>query len=181
MDPLTHALSGSVLARALPGKPLPTRYVMLLVLLTMAPDADFVLHYISDTTYLQYHRGVTHSLLMLPLWTWLIYSLLPARRASFIAHPTRLPAWLIAAAIAMVGVAFVLIVLFRKYRFAASERRMRSMLECVGLDPSIAESGDTEAIMKEVRQRCRTCATEDVCDRWLVGQKMAITPFVPTQ
>ena len=96
MDPLTHALSGSVLARALPGKPLPTRYVILLVLFTMAPDADFVLKFISDTTYLQYHRGITHSLLMLPLWAWLFYALTPAKRAE-----QKLAPWLIGIAIAM--------------------------------------------------------------------------------
>jgi len=96
LDPLTHALTGSVLARALPGRPLPTRYVILLVLLSMAPDADFVLKFISDTTYLQYHRGITHSLLMLPLWVWLFYSLLPAKRAE-----QKLAPWLIGAAIAM--------------------------------------------------------------------------------
>jgi len=101
MDPLTHALSGSMLARALVRKPLPGGQVILLVLLTMAPDADFVLKFISDTTYLQYHRGVTHSLLMLPLWTWLIWSLLPERRAAFDYRPTRLSPWLIGAAIAL--------------------------------------------------------------------------------
>jgi len=96
LDPLTHALSGSLLARALPRKPLPTRQVILLMLLTMAPDADFVLKFISDTTYLQYHRGITHSLLMLPLWTWMFYSLLPKKRLS---NP--LAPWLIGIAIAM--------------------------------------------------------------------------------
>ena len=85
-----------MLARALPGKPLPTRYVILLVLFTMAPDADFVLKFISDTTYLQYHRGITHSILMLPLWAWLFYSLLPAKRAE-----QKLAPWLIGIAIAM--------------------------------------------------------------------------------
>ncbi len=70
--------------------------MILLVLLTMAPDADFVLHYISDTTYLQYHRGITHSMLMLPLWTWMFYSLLPLKRTA-----NRLAPWLIGAAIAM--------------------------------------------------------------------------------
>jgi len=94
VDPLTHALSGSVLARALPGKPLPTSQLILLILLTMAPDADFILKFISDTTYLQYHRGITHSALMLPLWSWLFYALLPKKRA---VQP--LAAWLIACAI----------------------------------------------------------------------------------
>ncbi|MDX8392821.1 MAG: metal-dependent hydrolase [Mariprofundaceae bacterium] len=94
MDPLTHALSGAVLARALPKKPLASAQIALLVLLTMAPDADFVLKFISNTTYLEYHRGITHSLLILPLWTWLFYALLSKTQAS-------IPAWLIGAAIAM--------------------------------------------------------------------------------
>jgi inner membrane protein len=96
VDPLTHAISGAALARALPNRPLPSKQVALLVLLAMAPDADFVLKFISDTTYLQYHRGITHSVLMLPLWTWLIYSLLPGRKRG-----NALPAWLIGAAIAL--------------------------------------------------------------------------------
>jgi len=96
MDPLTHAISGSVLARALPRRPLPKGQVILLMLLSMAPDADFVLHFISDTTYLHYHRGVTHSALMLPLWTWLFYALFRKTGRS-----NGLPAWLIAAAIGL--------------------------------------------------------------------------------
>jgi len=96
LDPLTHAISGAALARALPGRPLPAQQLILLVLLTMAPDADFVLTFISDTTYLQYHRGITHSVLMLPLWTWMFYSLLPVKRTA-----NRLAPWLIGAAIAM--------------------------------------------------------------------------------
>jgi len=96
MDPLTHALSGAALARAIPGEPLPRTKVILLILLAMAPDADFVLKFFSDALYLEYHRGVTHSVLMLPLWTWLIYALLPNRRS---AEP--LMPWLIGMALAM--------------------------------------------------------------------------------
>jgi len=96
MDPLTHALSGAALARALPGKPLPRLKVLLLTLLAMAPDADFVLKFFSDQLYLEYHRGITHSLLMLPLWAWLIYSLLPKHRVTEPLTP-----WLIALALGM--------------------------------------------------------------------------------
>jgi len=94
VDPLTHALSGAVLARALPKKPLANGQIALLVLLTMVPDADFVLKIISDTAYLEYHRGITHSLLILPLWTWFFYVLLSKTKTS-------IPAWLIGAAIAL--------------------------------------------------------------------------------
>ena len=75
---------------------LPRGGIILLALLAMAPDADYLLRLISDTFYLQHHRGITHSILMLPLWTWLIYSLLPARRRDYPAMP-----WLIAAALAL--------------------------------------------------------------------------------
>jgi len=96
MDPLTHAISGAALARAMPQQPLPRGQFILIILLAMAPDADYVLKFISDMTYLEHHRGVTHSILMLPLWTWLIYALLP--------HQAKLQPimpWLLAAAIAM--------------------------------------------------------------------------------
>lgn len=96
MDPLTHAISGVALARALPNKRLPTKQVVWVALLAMAPDADIVLKFISDTTYLHYHRGITHSILMLPLWTWLIYSLQPGR-----GRGNALPPWLIGSAIAL--------------------------------------------------------------------------------
>lgn len=75
MDPLTHAISGAALARAIPKYHLPRGQFILLVLLTMAPDADIILRLFSDTLYLQHHRGLTHSLLLIPLWGWLIYNL----------------------------------------------------------------------------------------------------------
>lgn len=75
MDPLTHAISGAALARAFPKITLPTKHIWLIILLAMAPDSDIVLRLISDPVYLQHHRGLTHSILMLPLWGWLIFSL----------------------------------------------------------------------------------------------------------
>jgi len=75
MDPLTHAISGAALARAFPTQPLPRKQLFFLILLTMAPDADILLRILSDSVYLQHHRGLTHSLLMTPLWGWLIFSL----------------------------------------------------------------------------------------------------------
>jgi len=77
MDPLTHALSGAILARSIPKAPLPFKTLLLLVGAAMLPDIDIVLRLVSDNFYLIHHRGVTHSILMLPLWVWLIFSLLP--------------------------------------------------------------------------------------------------------
>lgn len=85
----------------------------------------------------------------------------------------------IIAAVVMAGVVFTLFVALRRYMAAASERRMMSMLERVGLDPAIVASGDTEAIMKEIRQRCRRCTAEAVCERWLVGDEVGENAFCP--
>ena len=82
-------------------------------------------------------------------------------------------------ALLMIGVAVVLVLGFRSYLASNSERRMRTMLESVGLDPAIAASGEIPTIMKEVRQRCRSCASEDVCERWLEGDKEDANDFCP--
>ncbi len=95
MDPLTHAISGAALARAFPKQHLPAKQVFLLILLSMAPDLDIVLRPWSDELYLNHHRGLTHSILMLPLWSWLIFSLLNRKSDSI------LPAYLIGLALLM--------------------------------------------------------------------------------
>jgi preprotein translocase subunit YajC len=85
----------------------------------------------------------------------------------------------ILAAILMVGAAIVLVFAFRRYQAANSERRMRAMLTSVGLDPEIASIGGIDSIMTEVRKRCRTCASEDVCERWLNRELPGNNDFCP--
>ena len=85
----------------------------------------------------------------------------------------------IGVATVMVAVSVALVVWFRRYMAAASERRMVSMLQCAGLDPEIATHGDTEAIMKEIRRRCRRCPSEDLCDRWLAHEEKGGNTFCP--
>lgn len=82
MDTLTHALSGALLARVvaphLPRASAPTlRRALLVGTLSAAfPDSDVVISLVSDQlTYLNLHRGVTHSLILLPLWALLLASL----------------------------------------------------------------------------------------------------------
>ncbi len=94
MDPITHAISGAALARAIPKHHLPARQLLFIILLTMVPDADIILRLFSDTLYLQHHRGITHSILLIPLWAWLIYSL----SSNSIKHNPIMP-WLIGAAL----------------------------------------------------------------------------------
>jgi hypothetical protein len=62
---------------------------------------------------------------------------------------------------------------------AASKRRLTTMLERVGIDPAVDWSGDTETIMKEARQRCRSCTSKDVCERWLAGLEVGENYFCP--
>jgi inner membrane protein len=75
MDTLTHALSGALAARATA-----PRTARISVPARMAagffaaafPDVDWVLAYVSPIAYVTGHRGVTHSLLLLPLWAGLL-------------------------------------------------------------------------------------------------------------
>jgi len=115
MDTLTHVLSGALLGRVLarapdappplspraervfgPRVPVWQAVVVGLVAATF-PDSDFVLRYVSELAYLRGHRGVTHSLLMLPFWALALgalFALIFRRRAAW-----RRYAWLSAAAI----------------------------------------------------------------------------------
>jgi inner membrane protein len=78
MDTLTHALSGALLARAtapaqVDEKTLPLRRRLLVgFFAAAAPDLDFVISYVGPIEYLLHHRGVTHSLILLPLWAFLL-------------------------------------------------------------------------------------------------------------
>lgn len=74
MDTLTHALSGALLARATePEHPrpdqLPRRTRLWVGFWAAAfPDSDFIARFIDPLIYLTMHRGITHSVVMLPLW-----------------------------------------------------------------------------------------------------------------
>ncbi len=87
MDPLTHALSGALLVRAAtrrsrqtippdhqqlsPVLPLRLRIATGFVAAAF-PDIDFALRLIDTLVYLNWHQGPTHSLILLPLWAWLL-------------------------------------------------------------------------------------------------------------
>jgi inner membrane protein len=84
MDTLTHALSGALLARATAPKDAPPRSLPRRLaagfFACAAPDLDFVVGFFGQTQYLLNHRGVTHSLLLLPLWalvcSWILAKIL---------------------------------------------------------------------------------------------------------
>lgn len=78
MDTLTHALSGALVARATaPAQPGPGELSVAARVTAGAvagafPDIDFVLGFLSPVVYLETHRGVTHSILLLPAWALLL-------------------------------------------------------------------------------------------------------------
>jgi inner membrane protein len=80
VDTLTHALSGALFARAAanPARSIP-RQVAAGFLACAAPDLDFLISR-SPLDYLLYHRWITHSLVLLPLWAfglaWLLAKIL---------------------------------------------------------------------------------------------------------
>lgn len=81
MDTVTHALSGALIARATAPRggsadTLCLRERTVIGLLAGAfPDIDFVAGFLDPLTYLNVHRGVTHSVLMLPFWAFLLAAL----------------------------------------------------------------------------------------------------------
>jgi inner membrane protein len=78
MDTLTHALNGALLARATARgdhETLSLRQRTLAGFFAAAfPDCDYLLRLSTGDfiTYLNYHRGATHSVLLLPLWALLL-------------------------------------------------------------------------------------------------------------
>lgn len=101
MDTLTHALSGALLARVIaarrdtsaasmadpaqalqgrftapwdgrPGGVAPWHCVAVGLLAGAFPDVDAVAKFWGDVAYLTQHRGITHSLLMAPLWALML-------------------------------------------------------------------------------------------------------------
>jgi inner membrane protein len=73
MDTLTHALSGALIARASAGSALPlARRLALGAAAAAFPDADIVMSLGSPIAYLLNHRGLTHSLVALPVWALLL-------------------------------------------------------------------------------------------------------------
>jgi len=75
MDTLTHALSGAVIgmATARSGSAELPRRALWGALFAAFPDSDVVMVLFTDYfTYLNEHRGYTHSIIMLPLWAALL-------------------------------------------------------------------------------------------------------------
>src|SRR5262245_25576838 len=92
MDTLTHALSGALLARATAPDPTRARITTAARMFAGAlaaafPDTDFFLAYVSPVAYLTGHRGITHSIFLLPIWAlmlaWILARIFRGRDATW--------------------------------------------------------------------------------------------------
>jgi inner membrane protein len=78
MDTLTHALSGALLGRAagrrqpLPGGLPPAVRGWVGFGAAAFPDIEGALRFVDELLYMEYHRGETHSFLLLPLWAFVV-------------------------------------------------------------------------------------------------------------
>ena len=97
MDNLTHTLTGLMLSRAGLNRLTP-RASLILMLAANAPDVDSVTMLGGITTYLDWHRGPTHGLPMLPLM-----ALLPVAAAGLWRRPPNF-SWPWAYLLSMIGI-----------------------------------------------------------------------------
>lgn len=75
MDILTHGLSGVLLGRAFSNKIKHNKansFIIGGILASIFPDFDFLFRLISAESYLMNHRGITHSIFLLPMWAYLV-------------------------------------------------------------------------------------------------------------
>lgn len=79
----------------------------------------------------------------------------------------------------VLAVAATLFWLARRYRAAASNRRMRAMMLKVGLDPDIDLSQDLEDVVQSIRRRCYQCGAVGECEAWLEGGGKGARDFCP--
>jgi inner membrane protein len=75
MDIITHGLTGALLGKALSNnvkKLKPKTFILIGAFAAIFPDFDFLVILKSKAAYLEYHRSLTHSLFLLPIWALLI-------------------------------------------------------------------------------------------------------------
>ncbi len=96
MENLTHSLTGVMLSRAGLSKLCP-RATLLLVICSNFPDADSLTTLLGSVAYLDYHRHLTHALVMVPLMT-----LVPVLFVRWLERGKAFP-WMMAMLVGMVG------------------------------------------------------------------------------
>jgi hypothetical protein len=81
--------------------------------------------------------------------------------------------------VAMAALALFLVWRLVEYKRAGSERRLQAMLAWARVDPVLAAAEPSKPFMKQLRRRCRRCAAEGVCERWLAGELRGGNEFCP--
>lgn len=75
MDTLTHSLTGALLGQSFRNKVQnvkPKTFLVVGIFASIFPDLDIVFRIFSSESYLANHRGITHSILLFPLWAYLV-------------------------------------------------------------------------------------------------------------
>ena len=72
MDPVTHGLAGAMIAKAGFSRSLGKWGTITGIIVALSPDSDFILRLFGQDVFLRYHRGITHSLILLPLYSLLL-------------------------------------------------------------------------------------------------------------
>ncbi|HEX9812716.1 MAG TPA: DUF6455 family protein [Burkholderiales bacterium] len=85
----------------------------------------------------------------------------------------------IGAAVVLLAVVGALFAWFARNFGVTSDRRMMRMLVRAGVDPAIVAQGEKQAIIEDIRRRCRKCQAEDLCERWLAEKVAGDNGFCP--
>lgn len=85
----------------------------------------------------------------------------------------------IGVALFMLAIVVTLFVWFSRFLSASSGRRMVRMLARAGVNPDIIARGDKQAVIEDIRRRCKKCQAEDQCERWLAGKAEGDNSFCP--
>lgn len=73
MDTLTHGVIGALVARSCTKVDVKKSYLLVTALAAAFPDIDYLLFWLNPYKFItEWHRGITHSLIMFPLWATLI-------------------------------------------------------------------------------------------------------------
>ncbi|MSR65101.1 MAG: metal-dependent hydrolase [Verrucomicrobiae bacterium] len=72
MDTIAHGLAGAVIGYCGFRQRAGRAALAASVLGAEFPDIDIVLLLVNSETYLNWHRGITHSVLLLPVWSWIV-------------------------------------------------------------------------------------------------------------
>ena len=75
MDPVTHGLAGAIIAKAGFSRSLGKWGAIAGIIAALSPDSDIILRLFGLETYLRYHRGITHSLILWPVYSLLLASI----------------------------------------------------------------------------------------------------------